>query len=358
MVEPVLIVGGGPRAGQAFAHQVARTRSARAVAFALGALILTTSSLTLPAAANAQSAACCDGVRPQDEIVLVNVRPVCGTCDSDALATGVQLQSYQVCDSSGRRQWQPYDLQSLLGADPSMPTVIFVHGNQIASGQDKQEGLSVYRRLVNCGGNDGPIRYVIFSWPSTKIHGPLKDVRVKAARTRPAACELAWLLNQMPAETPITLIGYSYGARIITGGLHVLAGGTLGGLGLDQPLQPGRRPVNAVLVAAALNAEWLGPGRYNGLAMSQMGHLLLLNNCQDLAMRYYHFSTTCGRPQALGLRGPTCIAPEDAAKITKRDLSRYDGPRHDLFRYLAAPGVICQIWQLVAETETVSPTLN
>jgi hypothetical protein len=243
-------------------------------------------------------------------------------------------------------------------ADPAVPTVIFVHGNQIAPGQDKQEGLTVYRRLVDYGGNSGPIRYVIFSWPATKIHGPLKDVRVKAARTRPVGCEFAWFVNQLPADTPLTLIGYSYGARVITGGLQIIAGGTLGGLGLDQPLEPGRRPVNAVLIAAAMNAEWLGPGRYHGLAMSQVDRMLLLDNCQDMAMRYYHFSTKCGRPQALGLRGPTCISPEDAAKITKRDLSCYDGPRHDLFRYLAAPGVTGQIWQLIMQTEAPSPDMN
>jgi hypothetical protein len=363
MVTTISIVRSAPYTKQTPTRRVVRARGTsgfgRAAALGLAALVLATSSLgSLALASNVERSVFCNGIRVQDEIVVVNVRSLCGSCDPESLASGVQLQVYQASGESGYRQWQPYDLESLLAADASVPTVIFVHGNQIAPGQDKQEGLAVYRRMVSCSSDSGPIRYVIFSWPSTKIRGPLNDVRAKAARTRPVACQFAWLLNQLSPETPLTLVGYSYGARIITGGLHILAGGTLGGLGLDQSQHSDRQPVNAVLIAAALDANWLGPNQYHGLAMSQVDHMLLLNNCQDLAMRYYHLSTKCGRPQALGLRGPTRIAPEDAAKITKRDLSRYDGPRHDLFRYLAAPGVTSQMWQLVIETEAASPTLD
>lgn len=354
MIKSMSIVRGAVCTGPAFARRV--------VALALVAVLLVTGSLAAQAtAASAKHNVFCNGIRMQDEIVLVSVRSLCGTCDPEALASGVKLQAYQVCDESGRRQWQPYDLQSLISADPNVRTVVFVHGNQIGPGQDKQEGLTVYRRLVNYAGDGEAIRYVIFSWPATKIRGPLKDYRVKAARTRPVGCEFAWFLNQLPAETPLTLVGYSYGARVITGGLHIRAGGTLSGLGLDESEHAAGRPVNVVLIAAALNADWLGPNRYHGLAMSQVDHMLLLDNCRDLAMRYYHLSTKCGHPQALGLRGPTSIAAEDKAKITKRDLSCYDGPRHDLFRYLAAPGVAGQIWDMAMESDSAAmpaPAMN
>ena len=330
-------------------------RFGRAAVIALVALTTCAAAGMVARAADVAPSVFCNGIRMQDEIVLVSVRPVGCSCDPETLAKGVQVQAYQVCDESGRRRWQPYDLESLVTADASVPTLVFVHGNQIAPGEDKQEGLTVYRRLVNYGGNSGPIRCVIFSWPSTKIRGPLNDYRVKAARTRPVGCEFAWFLNQLPADTPLTLVGYSYGARVITGGLHILAGGTLSGLGLDQPVHTDRRPVNVVLIAAALHANWLGPNQYHGLAMSQVDHMLMLNNCQDVAMRYYHFSSKYGRPQALGLRGPTCISPEDRAKITMRDLSCYDGPRHDLFRYLAAPGVPGQIWEALMDSESAAP---
>lgn len=287
----------------------------------------------------------CNGIRLQDEIVLINTRPVGCSTNPDKMASRLQLKSYEISDDAGHRRWQPYDMESLAAADPSVTTVFFVHGNQVSPGQDRQISLSVYRRLVRHHCSAEPIRFVIFSWPSSKIRGPLKDYRVKAARTRPVGWELAWVLDKIPGETPIGLIGYSYGARIITGGLHILGGGQLSGLGLDERVHPDREPVRVVLIAAALHAHWLGPNQYHGQAMSQVDRMLLLNNCQDMAMRFYHLSATNGDPQALGLCGPTCITPEDAAKIRNRDLSRYDGPRHDLFRYLGAPGAMDQTWR-------------
>ena len=50
-----------------------------------------------------------------------------------------------------------------------MPTIIFVHGNQITPGDAKNEGLEVYRRMIMHGCDAPRIRFVIFSWPSSKV---------------------------------------------------------------------------------------------------------------------------------------------------------------------------------------------
>jgi hypothetical protein len=326
------------------------SRSSRRAAVALLGAVLVLAAWSTPAALGgtvADECVLCNGIRQQDEIVLINTRPLGCTTNPERMAKGLRLATYAMYDDSGRRHWMAYDLKSFLKSDPSVSTVFFVHGNQISSGQDRQIGLDVYRRLVRRNCNAAPIRFVIFSWPAAKVPGLMKDVKVKAARTRPVGWELAWLIDQMPAETPIGLIGYSFGARIITGGLHVLAGGDLSGLALEERVHPYRAPVRTVLIASAVHANWLGPNQFHGLAMSQVDEMLLLNNRRDLAMRYYHVSSYNGRPQALGLCGPTCISPEDAAKTHNRDLSRYDGPRHDLFRYLGAPGVVSQTWDYV-----------
>src|SRR5262249_26100366 len=158
--------------------------------------------------------------------------------DPGALASGTQVEIYAPLGDGCCRRWQPSDLASLTSASSAMPTVIFVHGNQISPGDAKQEGLALYRRMVWASDSPTPIRYVIFSWPSSKIPGLLRDVRVKAMRTRPAGCQLAWLIDQLPGDEPIELIGFSYGARIITGALHVLGGGDLSGLALASRQHP------------------------------------------------------------------------------------------------------------------------
>jgi hypothetical protein len=294
----------------------------------------------------------CNGVRRQDEIAVVNTRMLGCSCDPESIRTGLVLERYAVLDEVGNRCWQSSDLESFLAFDPSVPTLIFVHGNQITPSDAKREGLAVYRRVMQYGSDGPPIRFVIFSWPSSRVGGLLRDVRVKATRTDPAGCQLAWLLDQMPAETPVSLAGFSYGARIITASLHILAGGHLGHLQLENRVHPQRAPVNVVLMAAALHAHWLGEGQYHGLAMTQVNQMLLVNNCSDPAMRYYHLAFPGrGRPQALGLRGPTRMSTEQRMKVQMRDVSRY-GSQHNLFLYLCAPGVAGQIWDFTAGTPT------
>lgn len=287
----------------------------------------------------------CNGVRLEDEIEVVNTRSICN-CDADALRTGLKFETYSVCDETGNRRWHASDMESYLSFDPAVPTIIFVHGNQITPGDAKCEGLAVYRKIILQGCDAPRIRFVIFSWPASKVGGLLRDVREKAARTGPAGYHLGWLLDQMPAETPISLVGFSFGSRIITGGLHILAGGSLGGsLKLDEPVHPHRPEVNVVLMASATHSYWLAKGEYHGLAMSQVKRALLINNCDDRAMKYYDMLIPGrGGPQALGLCGPTKINKDYAAKIFNRDVSRYVGAEHDLMMYLCAPGDAGLIW--------------
>lgn len=293
----------------------------------------------------------CNGIRLQDEIAVVNVRAGCGSCDPETLRRSVRFESYQIYDDAGHRRWRTTDLEGFVSFDPTVPTVIYVHGNQMTPGDAKSQGLALYRKLVHYGSGEGRIRFVIFSWPSAKVGGLLKDVRIKAMRTGPAGCQLAWLIDQMPADAPVSLIGFSFGARIITAGLHVLGGGSgCCGMELTERVHPDRAPVNAVLIASAVHAHWLARGQAHGLAMTQVNSMFLLNNCNDRALRYYHFTTTDrSRPRALGLSGPTRISPDYAAKIEERDVSRYAGAEHDLFQYLCAPGAVGQVWDNAIE---------
>jgi hypothetical protein len=290
----------------------------------------------------------CNGIRLQDEIELVNTRQICGPCcEPESIIKQLKVENYAVCDETGRRRWQSSDLSAVLTFDPTVPTVIFVHGNQISPWDAKCEGIAVYRRLILHACHTPRIRFIIFSWPSSQVGGGLiNDVRVKAARTGPAGCQLAWLIDQLPAETPLGLSGFSFGARIITGSLHILAGGSLGGsLCLSERVDTDRPPIGVMLMASAVHAHWLGDGQYHGLAMTQVSRMCLINNCDDPAMKYYDFiEPGFGGPQALGLCGPTCISAENARKVFNRDVSCSVGNEHNLMRYICAPGDAALMW--------------
>ena len=130
-----------------------------------------------PAAAEPGGNVFCNGVRLQDEIVVVNTRMLCGSCDLESIRTGLTFETYSICDDAGSRRWQPSNLESFLAFDPSVRTIIFIHGNRITPSDAKNEGLAVYRRLMNYGGDGERIRFVIWSWPSAQVGGPLRDVR-------------------------------------------------------------------------------------------------------------------------------------------------------------------------------------
>src|ERR1700752_1477119 len=143
---------------------VRRTVTALALAVAL--------LLTLAASAEPGGNVFCNGIRTQDEIVLVNTRMLCGSCDPEALRTGLGFETYANCDEAGGRHWQPSDLESFVSFDPSVRTIIFIHGNRITPYAAKNEGLAVYRKLANYAGDGERFRFVIWSWPSGQIPGP------------------------------------------------------------------------------------------------------------------------------------------------------------------------------------------
>jgi hypothetical protein len=111
----------------------------------------------------------CNGIRLGDEIVVVDTRLVCGTCDGEFMRNGIRVENYEVTDEAGHRRWRKSDLDNFLSFDPTVPTVFYVHGNQMTLGDAKSQGLALYRKLVHYGSGEERIRFVILSWPSAKV---------------------------------------------------------------------------------------------------------------------------------------------------------------------------------------------
>jgi hypothetical protein len=281
-----------------------------------------------------------------DEILLVSARAVGTACDGQLLSEKLLCQRYEI-GPDGRSYWKAVDWREALLEPTPTRTVIYVHGNRVEPGEDRSRGMMVYHSLVAHGKPSAPIRYIIWSWPATPIPGPLKDMHVKAARTRPAGWQLAWFLDQLPAEAPLTLVGYSYGARVISGSLHLLGGGKLNGLELTERFHPERGPMRVAMIAAAFDADWIQPGRYHERALSQVDELVLITNHRDPAMRLYHFSVNRGRIDALGKAGvpqPSSLG-EAAQRIVRVDATAEVGRSHSLEDYLAARGRMNVMWR-------------
>ena len=228
--------------------------------------------------------------------------------------------------------------------DPTVPTVIWVHGDRVDHWESAGNGMTVYRRLrAHSGGR--PFRFVIWSWPSSDIHGvgPLRETRIKASRSDNEAASLAWFIDRIEPSTPVSLIGYSFGARIATGALHLLGGGRLVERQMTERLLPDRHPLRAVLLAAALDNYSLAQGQRNGLALSQVDQLLNLYNPCDEVLKWYSLLCSLHGPEAAGYTGLVGYLGEHRSKVRQVDVSGYIGDSHDWQDYFYYRGIVARI---------------
>ena len=286
-----------------------------------------TSSPTLPQPPADSAAPCiakCEIPRAGDQIWLVSTR--CLGCACGLIgAPGLQFWRYE--KESG---WKASTLDEFLAADnPQTPTNFYVHGNFKSAGEAFDDGLAIYGQLAAQAAADRPMRFVIWSWPTDRGKHPVQLTRMHAYRSDTDAYYLGWLVNRIDHRVKIGLAGYSFGARVVTGAIHLLAGGELIGQTLAIDAKAPHQTVRAVLLAAAEDSGSLYPGGSNGMALPYVERMLLLNNGCDNALEHYPLLDKCSRPQALGYVG---LATSDP-KIEQLDVCCEVGKKHDWTRY-------------------------
>src|SRR5262245_50072027 len=129
-------------------------------------------------------------VREQDEVWLVSTRGL--GCPSGKEEPAWQLWQYE------KGTWQPRTAEDFFSPDrPDLVTPFYIHGNRIDPDLASSDGLAAYFQLAGKFDDEPPVRFVIWSWPSGQIKGPLNDIRAKAARCDVEAYYLARFLARM-----------------------------------------------------------------------------------------------------------------------------------------------------------------
>jgi hypothetical protein len=219
-------------------------------------------------------------------------------------------------------------------------TLIWVHGNQIPPREAVRRGLMVYDRLKrNCASPDS-MRFVIWSWPSERTTGRIRDVQEKSLRTDVESFLLASYLSQASDGGPISILGYSFGARIIAGALHLSSGGALEGYQVPQLAEPAEPYRVALFAAAVANDAMLRGGRYQ-YALSNVEYLLLQNNSRDRALNLYWITNLRTKPTALGDGGLPCAPPN--CQVHQYDWARCIGREHSLNEYVNRPAIMRRV---------------
>ena len=304
-------------------HRAWTARSARSTLTLVSAVVWIAACLASPLAFAGE----CEE-RPQDEIWMVSSRHV--GCVASGEDPNLQLQRY-----SPGVGWQTSRLDEFCQpASPDQVTVIFVHGNRVSNSAVIPEGRQVYQILVGRASGAPPVRLVIWSWPSEQIRGQLRYVREKAERTEVAGYCLGWLLTQLPENQRVSLLGYSFGARIATGAMHLVGGGQLAGRVL--PAHPViSHNTRLVTIAGALHNNWLSPGAYHEQALTHLDHFLNLYNCCDPVLKRYHALYKHSHAVALGYAGMSTRNLGPASKrVEQIDVCQYVARSHELLDYL------------------------
>jgi hypothetical protein len=280
-----------------------------------------------------------------DDIWLVSCRRiVClTTCRAGDVDERLEYWRYSECGN-----WRRSDQAEFLETTTApLPTCVWVHGDRMESGEAFAIGLQVYRQLI-CGvRRKTPIRFVIWSWPSAKqIAGrPAHDAQIKASRCDPAGYALASMLTQLDPQTPLSLVGFSFGARVVTSALHVAAGGAIDGFGLQISEESPNPAYHVVLMASALDNDWLEPGKRYGMALDRVSQLLLVNNYCDWVLKRYR-RITCSRcGEALGYTGLCMTATLERYReaICQVDACAYIGKEHAWRPYIYTTALMAKI---------------
>ena len=237
-------------------------------------------------------------------------------------------------DHCGNRQ--PDQFESFLSnLSPNRTLVIHVHGNRLTEAEANARGRFVYR-CIKPHAAEIPMDLLIFSWPAEQRGSLIHDGRTKALITEAESLYFATLLRElMMRDIPVAIVAYSFGCRVVSGGLHCLAGGSLSGRQLPtEPIVGGNIVVG--LIAPAVQSDWLGNGRYHGMSTQNTRDLAILYNSRDAVLKRFWLVEPDSRGPALGYAGPTRIAPGFdglPVPLTKCDCARYLGLAHNEQEY-------------------------
>jgi hypothetical protein len=269
-----------------------------------------------------------------DQVWLVNARCVYSCCG------GPPPRLYFWRCAGGR--WNPSSLEEFLASDvPGMPTCFWIHGWRVSATEAEQIGWSAYHRLKSQSCK--PFRFVIWSWPSEQTEGLLEDARQKAHLADVGAYPLAWVVDHINPHVPVSMVGFSLGARIATGSLHLLGGGTLVGCRLPYRVHPVRCPCRGVLLAGALDNFSLCVGQRNGQALCQTDRMLVMVNDTDIVLTWYPLLQGWHGPEAIGYTGSRGNLGPCYAAYAEMYVSHIVGRQHDWESYFTSRYLLAAI---------------
>ena len=181
-------------------------------------------------------------------------------------------------------------------------TILYVHGNFMERNNALERVRIVDRYIKERAVR--PYRLLMLSWPSQPEKKPLRDVFDNAESAESQSLYVAWILRRLRHEQNTSILGFSFGARSVTGGLHLDAGGSIPGFVSPPPIVDDVVPTyRLALVAPAVDRNWIEPNGRHRQALDHVDFMVNLYNSRDPVLRRFRFLDRIARPIAAGFAG-------------------------------------------------------
>ena len=232
------------------------------------------------------------------------------------------------------------------------PLVIFIHGNLGTMEVAQRHGDLLHEILPR--EEVPPFQLAVWAWRADReIRRTMPDAQIKAARTDEEAYRLAVFLRELPPNREVIFIGYSFGARLASGALHLLEGGTLEGRTLDLGVEESsdtaidEKRWTLYLLAPAMDADWFRPGGLYGETLNDVKKVFVAYNRRDRALKMFSRAELPGRKRMMGvLRTPCTLG--DGYQPRWIDLTGEVGFRHGFARSSESPSFRRSLHELLA----------
>jgi esterase/lipase superfamily enzyme len=227
------------------------------------------------------------------------------------------------------------------------PVCFVVHGSYNWWNDVVNESQRI-NRWIRSASPASSVQVVFFTWPSDGNMPYLfpVDIAVLGRKASQHSLYLANLIGKLPPEQPVCLLGHSHGARASVAALHLLGGGAIEDGEVLAPGYSTPRRLRAVLVAAAIDRNWLNPGQRYGQALQVPEQVLLMRNSRDATLAIYPLRKA-GSGRALGRDG---LALEDrfaldrmGKKVVELDAAQFAGLNHSFADYHEHPELAAAI---------------
>ena len=201
------------------------------------------------------------------------------------------------CQTLENNAWRVADVKEFYAGDSAdRSTVIWAHGFKTDMTGAAESGCS-FRNTIDAAraaaGSSRAYRLVIWKWSSERSAGRLRiDAQMKGRIADAEGRRLANFIGGMNASNNVSLVGFSFGARVVGSALQCLATAP----STYMTNRTGR--VSLVLASSACDYGAFDWNYANGAAIP--AYVLNIYNPADFALRYYPFISDTGS-QAQGV---------------------------------------------------------